>query len=183
MDIVQPCNTPPAASINLTPSPNHHPHSTMTPPPPASHLVNQNRNLPTPPSAAQISSIPYHKYHHYASNISHIQNPSPNLPPNLASPNLTSNISATQPHRSRTARNTPSAPNLISPPYSLNGYRTMATQQPSSYITNSAAGFMNNPMAMNMPTQYQDQALQRAAVQQNSMYPTYPYIMNNPMRR
>lgn len=156
----------------------------MTPPPPASHLVNQNRNLPTPPSAAQIPSIPYHKYHHYASNISHIQNSSPNLPPNLTSSNLTSNISATQ--RSRTARNTPSAPNLISPPYSLNGYRTMATQQPSSYIANSAAGFMNNPvqMAMNMPTQYQDQAaLQRAAVQQNTMYPTYPYIMNNPMRR
>lgn len=65
----------------------------------------------------------------------------------------------------------------------------MATQQPSSYIANSAAGFMNNPvqitnMAMNMPSQYQDQAaLQRAAVQQNTMYPTYPYIMNNPMRR
>lgn len=62
-EIAQPCNTPPAASINLTPSPNHHPHNTMTPPPP-SHLVNQNRNLSTPPSAAQLASIPpYHKYH------------------------------------------------------------------------------------------------------------------------
>lgn len=179
LDIVQPCNTPPAASINLTPSPNHHPHNTMTPPPPASHL-NQNRNLvATPPSSAQIPSLPYHKYH-YSSNISHIQNP-----PNLTPPNLSSNISSTQ--RSRTARNTPSAPNLISPPYALNGYR-MSAQQPSSYITaNSAGGFINNPsqlqitnaMAMNMPSQYQDPAaLQRAAaVQQNSMYSTYPYIM------
>lgn len=62
-DIAQPCNTPPAASLTLTPSPNHHPNITMTPPP-ASHLVNQNRNLPTPPNAAQITSIPpYHKYH------------------------------------------------------------------------------------------------------------------------
>lgn len=189
LDIVQPCNTPPAASLNLTPSPNHHPHNTMTPPP-ASHLVNQNRNLPTPPSAAQIPSIPYHKYH-YSSNISHIQNPSPNLPPNLT-PNLAPNIGSRQ--SSRNARNTPSA-NLISPYGSaLNGYR-MTTQQPSGYISNSAAGFINNPgqlqitnMAnvMNMQSQYQDPAaLQRAAaVQQNSMYSTYPYMLNaNPMRR
>lgn len=184
MDIVQPCNTPPAASLNLTPSPNHHPHNTMTPPP-ASHLVNQNRNLPTPPSA-QISSIPYHKYH-YSSNISHIQNPSPNLPPNLTS-NLAPNT-----QRSRTARN-PSSANIIPYGSALNGYR-MTTQQPSSYISNSAAGFINNPgqlqsinMAnvMNMQSQYQDPAaLQRAAaVQQNSMYSTYPYMLNaNPMRR
>lgn len=71
----------------------------------------------------------------------------------------------------------------------------MTTQQPSSYIANSAAGFINNPgqlqitnMAnvMNMQSQYQDPAaLQRAAaVQQNSMYSTYPYMLNaNPMRR
>lgn len=188
LDIVQPCNTPPAASINLTPSPNHHPHNTMTPPPPASHLVNQNR-IATPPSTTPFPSLPYHKYQ-YSSNISHIQNPSANLPPNLTPSNLTSNISSTQRSRS-TARNTPSAPNLISPPYALNGYR-MSAQQPSSYIANSAAGFINNPsqlqitnMTMNMPSQYQDPAaLQRAAaVQQNSMYPTYPYLMNNPMRR
>lgn len=186
LDIVQPCNTPPAASINLTPSPNHHPHNTMTPPP-ASHLVNQNRNLPTPPSAAQIPSIPYHKYH-YSSNISHMPpNPSPNLPPNLPS-NLAPNT-----QRSRTARNTPSA-NLISPYGSpLNGYRVHNAQQPSSYIANSAAGFnpgqlqiTNMANVMNMQSQYQDPAaLQRAAaVQQNSMYSTYPYMLNaNPMRR
>lgn len=185
--MVQPCNTPPAATLNLTPSPNHHPHNTMTPPPP-SHLVNQNRNLPTPPSA-QIPSISYHKYH-YPGNIPHIQN-NPNLPSNLP-PNLASNIGPTQ--RSRTGRSTPSA-NLISP-YgpALNGYR-MTTQQPSSYIANPAAGFINNPSqlqitnmanVMNMPSQYQDPtALQRAAaVQQNSMYSTYPYMLNtNSMRR
>lgn len=59
----EPCNTPPAPSMNLTPSPNHHPHNTMTPPP--SHLVNQNRNLSTPPSTVSIA--PYHKY--YSTNI------------------------------------------------------------------------------------------------------------------
>lgn len=65
----------------------------------------------------------------------------------------------------------------------------MSAQQPSSY----SPGFMNNPsqlqitnMAMNMQSQYpQDPtALQRAAAaQQNSMYSTYPYMINNPMRR
>lgn len=62
----------------------------------------------------------------------------------------------------------------------------MAAQQPSSY----SPGFMNNPsqlqitnMAMNMQSQYpQDPAaLQRA--QQNPMYSSYPYMINNPMRR
>lgn len=185
---IAPCNTPPA-SLNLTPSPNHHPHNTMTPPP--SHLVNQNRNLPTPP--AQMPSIPYHyKYH---------------------SSNIPQHIPIAQ-NTSRTARNTASAPvqhmgggspssraspnvalssNLISPYSSaLNGYR-MTAQQSSGYIGNSAAGFINNPSqlqmanmanVMNMPTQYQDQhALQRAAAVQQ--YPAYPYIPlnTNSMRR
>lgn len=192
LDMNQTCNTSPGTTVNLTPSPSHHPHNTMTPPP-ASHLVNQNRNLHTPPTPAQMSALQYHKY--YPGNI-----------------NITPSIAISQ-NSSRTARNTASAPvqhmgasspssrvspnvtlnsNLIAP-YAppMNGYR-MASQQPggsvASYITNSAAGFINNPsqlqmanMAMNMP-QYQDQALQRAAVQQNNYYP-YGILNTNPMRR
>lgn len=189
LDINQTCNTSPGTTVNLTPSPSHHPHNTMTPPP-ASHLVNQNRNLHTPPTPAQMSALQYHKY--YPGNI-----------------NITPSIALTQ-NTSRTTRNTASAPvqhmsagspssrvspnvplnsNLIAP-YApqINGYR-MTSQQPGGYITNSAAGFINNPsqlqmanMAMNIP-QYQDQAaLQRAAVQQNNYYP-YGILNANPMRR
>lgn len=199
LEMNQPCNTPPGASVNLTPvpSPNHHPHNTMTPPP-TSHLINQNRNLATPPSTAQMGPLQYH-HKYYAGNL-----------------NVTPPIAISQ-NSGRPARNTASAPaqhmssgspssrvspnvtissNLMSPYHSsLNGYR-MAAQQPAgsvaSYITNSAAaGFINNPgqlqMAgvMNMQTQYQDPtALQRAAAQQNSMYGAYPYIQlnTNPMR-
>lgn len=66
LEMNQPCNTPPgASSVNLTP--NHHPHNTMTPPP-TSHLINQNRNLATPPSSAQMASLQqYHKY--YSGNL------------------------------------------------------------------------------------------------------------------
>lgn len=186
---IAPCNTPPA-SLNLTPSPNHHPHNTMTPPP--SHLVNQNRNLPTPPSAAQIPSLPYHKY--YSSNIpQHIpiaQNTSRTARNTASAP--VQHMSAGSPS-SRVSPNVTLSSNLISPYSSaLNGYR-MTAQQPSGYISNSAAGFINNPSqlqmanmanVMNMQSQYQVD--QRAAAQQNSMLysnPTaYPYI-HSAMRR
>lgn len=189
---VQPCNTPPAGTVNLTPPPNHpHPHSTMTPPP--THLGN-NRNLPTPPTSLQTQmGLQYHKY--YSGNM-----------------NVTPPITSLSQNTGRSSRNTASAPvqhmsaassrspnvttlssNLMSA-YQLNGYRVgVPAQQPTGYITNpAAAGFINNPAAqitqmgvMNMQSQYQDPtAIQRAA-QQNSMYPSYsPYIpLNGSMRR
>lgn len=184
----QPCNTPPG--VNLTPSPNHHPNNTMTPPP-ASHLVNQNRNLHTPPTPAQMTALQYH--HKYYSNVTPpipIQNSSRTARNTASAP--VQHMSAGSPS-SRQSPNVTISSNLISP-YgpSLNGYR-MAAQQPggsvASYITNSAAaaGFINNPSQLQMANmamqQYQDPAaLQRAAVQQNSYYP-YISLNTNAMRR
>lgn len=94
------------------------------------------------------------------------------------------------------------SPNVaaLNPMYnSLNGYRMAAQQGPgpvTGYITNTAAGFINNaqiPMqmgVMNMAqTQYQDPAAIQRAAQQNTMY-TYGYInsglmqpLNGTMRR
>lgn len=87
-------------------------------------------------------------------------------------------------------------PNLVAQYGGLNGYRVAAQQGSpvTGYIANSA-GFMNQPPqmpvqmgVMNMQSQYQDQALQRA--QQSPMYPTYGYInsslmqpLNGSMRR
>ncbi|GLH01564.1 LOW QUALITY PROTEIN: Uncharacterized protein GBIM_07682 [Gryllus bimaculatus] len=105
---------------------------------------------------------------------------------------------------SRVSPNVTINPNLVAAAQygtALNGYR-MAAQQTATgtvtgYITNTAAGFINQaqiPMqmgVMNMAaqTQYQDPAaLQRA--QQNTMYTTYGYIngslmqpLNSTMRR
>lgn len=184
----------------------------MTPPPP-SHLLQQNRNLPTPPAnlQTQMAAMQYNKYH-YMGNM--------NVTPPIGSAGSQNSGSG-----GRTARNTASAPvqhmggggagsvsNRGSPnvtlssmsPYGspLNGYRMAAAQQAAagsavaSYITNSAAaaGFINNPAvqlpgqmsAMNMQSQYQDPAALQRAAQQNSMYPGYPYPgipLNGTMRR
>lgn len=196
LDMIQPCNTPPSGSINLTPPPNHHPHNTMTPPP--SHLVQQNRNLATPPSLlqSQMSALQYPKY--YSSNM----NVTPPIPSqNTGGRTARNTASAPVQHMtagtSRVSPNVTISPNLMSPYGSLNGYR-MAAQQSgasvASYITNSAAaaGFINNPAqlpvqmgVMNMQSQYQDPAALQRAAQQNSMYSTYPpYIpLNGTMRR
>lgn len=184
LEMNQPCNTPPGASVNLTPSPNHHPHSTMTPPP-ASHLANQNRNLPTPPSASQMTALQYHKY--YSGNVTTplaIGQNSNRSTRNTASAPV-QHMSAGSPS-SRVSPNVTISSNLMAP--YMNGYRG---QQPASYITNSAAGFINNTSqlqmagVMNMQSQYQDPAALQRAAQQNSMYQSYPYIpLNaNPMRR
>lgn len=100
-------------------------------------------------------------------------------------------MSASSPSSRVQSPNVTISSNLISP-YGppLNGYR-MAAQQPGgsvSYITNSAAGFINNSSQLQMANmaamqQYQDPAaLQRAAVQQNTYYP-YISLNTNPMRR
>ncbi|XP_055836613.1 uncharacterized protein LOC129905215 isoform X2 [Episyrphus balteatus] len=189
--VVQTSNTSPAGQVNLTPPPNnHHPHSTMTPPP--SHLVNQNRNLTTPPTTLQpqIPALQYHKY--YPGNM----NGAPTISSLSENRPIRNATSAPVQHMSTSGRASTVAlnPNLMSPYGALNGYR-MTTQQTAGYITNTAAAtsFINSPGSqipvqmgvMNMQSQYQDaSAIQRAA-QQGSMYPTYsPYIpLNGTMRR
>jgi histone acetyltransferase MYST4 len=186
LDMIQPCNTPPSGSVNLTPPPNHHPHNTMTPPPP--HLVQQNRNLPTPPASLQpqMSALQYHKYYAGSMNVA------PGISVSQNSSRVRNTASAPVQHMSagssRSSPNVTISPNLMSPYSPLNGYRLTA-QQPvgsvSSYITNSATGGFNPGQlpgqmgVMNMQSQYQAQA------QQNSMYSTYaPYIpLNGTMRR
>lgn len=186
LEMSQPCNTPPGGSMNLTSSPNHHPHNTMTPPP---TMINQNRNLATPP--AQMASLPYHKYYSNVPSAIAINQNTGRPPRNTASAPSAQHMGSGSPS-SRVSPNVTISPNLMSPYGSLNGYRMSAQQ--SSYITNTAAaaGFINNPgqlqMAgvMNMQSQYPTDPLQRAAAaQQNSMYPSYPYIsLNaNTMRR
>lgn len=93
---------------------------------------------------------------------------------------------------SRSSRSTPAAvhqmnANLVQYP-GLNGYRMTQQGAVPSYLPNSA-NFMNQlnqgqmpVQMMNMQPSYQDPALQR----QQSMYPTYPYLMqplNGTMRR
>lgn len=184
LEMGQPCNTPPS-SMNLTPSPNHHPHNTMTPPP-TSHLM-ANRNLSTPPASAQMASLQYH-HKYYSGNL----NVTPPIAINQNTGRPPRNGAASAPsaqHMGGTSpsRNVSLSSNLMSPYGSLNGYRM--SQQPGY----SAAGFINNPSqlqmagVMNMQQYPSDSStLQRAAAaQQNSMYSTYPYIsLNaNPMRR
>lgn len=77
-------------------------------------------------------------------------------------------------------------PNLVAQYGGLNGYRVAAQQGSpvTGYIANSP-GFMNQPpqmpvQMMNMQSQYQDQALQRA--QQGPMYTTYNYISSSLMQ-
>lgn len=91
--------------------------------------------------------------------------------------------------QSSSSRVSPNMPNIISQYNTLNGYRMAAQQTPGAvtgYITNTAAGFINNAAAqipmqmgvMNMAaqTQYQDPAAIQRAAQQNTMYTTYGYI-------
>jgi histone acetyltransferase MYST4 len=209
IDSVQPCNTPPTGSVNnLTPPPNHHTHGAMTPSP-SSHLLNHNhsasvgaRNIATPPTASiqsQMSAAALSYHHKY-------------YPPNMNMAAAATSIPPPTQNSGRTSRNTASAPiqhaaasrvspnvattinpSLMQPYGGLNGYRMAAAaaaqQSPgavTSYMTNPS-GFINNSQIpvqmMNMQSQYQDQAaLQRA--QQNSMYPSYPYLsLNGSMRR
>ncbi|KAJ6646743.1 hypothetical protein Bhyg_01957, partial [Pseudolycoriella hygida] len=183
LEMIQPCNTPPSGSVNLTPPPNHHPHNTMTPPP--SHLVQQNRNLPTPPASlqTQMSALQYHKY--YAGNM----NVAPPISVSQNSARVRNTASAPVQHMSasssRASPNVTISSNLMSPYSSLNGYR-MTTQQPAGSVASytASAGFNPGQLpvqmgVMNMQSQYQAQA------QQNSMYSTYaPYIpLNGTMRR
>lgn len=204
------CNTmtpPPAANMTLTPPPSHHSHPTMTPPP--SHQIIQNqsvRNLTTPPSGIpanlQSQVLGYQKYYQPHMNMNQLGGAvTPPIGQNLArsgrnSANVT--VQHMQTTSSRVSPNVTLNPNIMAQYNTLNGYRMAAQQTPGAvtgYITNTAAGFINNtqiPMqmgVMNMAqTQYQDQAaIQRAAAQQNSMYTTYGYINGSsimqPMRR
>ena len=83
---------------------------------------------------------------------------------------------------SRTSPNMTSLGSNLMPPYgSLNGYRMTAAQQTASYITNSAAGFINNPgqlpvQMMNMQGQYQDP-------RSTQQYGQYYLPLNGSMRR
>lgn len=201
------CNTmtpPPPAAMTLTPPPTHHPHAAMTPPPTHQMIQNQGvRNLAASPSAIppnlQPQVLGYHKYYQPNMNVNQLGGSvTPPIGQNLGrSARNSANVQHMQTSSSRVS---PNVPNLISQYNPLNGYRMAAQQTPGAvtgYITNTAAGFINNaaqiPMqmgVMNMAqTQYQDPAIQRAA-QQNTMYTTYGYIngslmqpLNGTMRR
>ncbi|XP_060523220.1 histone acetyltransferase KAT6A-like isoform X2 [Cylas formicarius] len=179
------CNTMTPPPTAMTP-PTHHPHA-MTPPP--SHQMLPNQTVRTPPSGIppnlQQQVLGYHKY--YQANVNQLSgNVTPPIGQNLGRSGgrtSTTNVAAMQhmqPSSSRVSPNVPLNPYVMN--NSLNGYRMAPQQTPGAvtgYITNTAAGFINNaqiPMQMmNMAaqSQYQDQALQRA--QPNAMY-TYSYI-------
>lgn len=204
----QPCNTPPAVHMNLTPPPNHHPHATMTPPP-VSHLAtggvgqqaNPARTLSTPPASALQSQLNYH--HKYYPGNMNVTSSSPSLmsgssnssrlvrnTPSAPAPSLNnmgggigSGLPGPPSGSSRTSPNMTSLGSNLMPPYgSLNGYRMTAAQQTAaSYITNSAAGFINNPgqlpvQMMNMQGQYQDP-------RSTQQYGQYYLPLNGSMRR
>uniref|UniRef100_A0A1Y1N3P4 histone acetyltransferase n=2 Tax=Photinus pyralis TaxID=7054 RepID=A0A1Y1N3P4_PHOPY len=206
------CNTmtPPPTAMTLTPPPTHHPHGNMTPPPSHQMIQNQSvRNLTTPPSAIpanlQQQVLGYHKYYQTNMNVNQIGGAvTPPIGQNLGrSARNSSNVAVQhmQPTSSRMSPNVALNPNIMAQYNSLNGYRMAAQQTPSAvagYITNTAAGFINNaaqiPMqmgVMNMAqSQYQDPAAIQRAAQQNTMYTTYGYIngslmqpLNGSMRR
>lgn len=187
--------TPPPNAMTLTPPPpTHHPHATMTPPP---HQMIQNqsvRNLATPPSAIsanlQQPVLGYHKYYQPNVNMNQLGGTvTPPIGQNLGRSGRNSANIAVQHMQSPSSRISPNVPNIVPPQYNLNEYRMAAQQAPSAvtgYITNTAAGFINNaqiPMQMMNMTQpnYQNPtAIQRA--QQNTMYTTHGYIYNNLMQ-
>lgn len=210
LDMIPPgtCNTmtPPPTAMTLTPPPTHHPHAAMTPPPSHQMIQNQGvRNLTASPSGIppnlQPQVLGYHKYYQPNMNVNQLGGSvTPPIGQNLGRSGRNSTNVAVQHMQSGSSRVSPNVPNLISQYNTLNGYRMAAQQTPGAvtgYITNTAAGFINNaaqiPMqmgVMNMAqTQYQDPAIQRAA-QQNTMYTTYGYIngglmqpLNGTMRR
>ncbi|KAK9887773.1 hypothetical protein WA026_000088 [Henosepilachna vigintioctopunctata] len=198
------CNTmtPPPTAMTLTPPPNHH---SMTPPPSHQMIQNQHvRNLSTSPSALppnlQPQVLGYHKY--YQTNMNSNQLGGAVTPPigqNLgrSGRNSSNVVQHMQSSSSRVSPNVTLNPNMMY--NSLNNYRMAPQQAPgtvTSYITNTAAGFISNPQipmqmgVMNMTqTQYQDPAAIQRAAQQNTMY-TYGYIngglmsqLNGTMRR
>ncbi|KAK5641459.1 hypothetical protein RI129_010006 [Pyrocoelia pectoralis] len=206
------CNTmtPPPTAMTLTPPPTHHPHGNMTPPPSHQMIQNQSvRNLTTPPSAIpanlQQQVLGYHKYYQTNMNVNQLGGTvTPPIGQNLGRSGRNSSNVAVQHMQSTSSRVSPNValnPNIMAQYNSLNGYRMAAQQTPSAvagYITNTAAGFINNaaqiPMqmgVMNMAqTQYQDPAAIQRAAQQNTMYTTYGYIngslmqpLNGTMRR
>ncbi|XP_058820696.1 histone acetyltransferase KAT6A isoform X2 [Topomyia yanbarensis] len=183
VDMVGPsCNTPPSGAVNITPPPNHHSHvgGSITPSP-SSLMSQQNsvRNISTPPASiqAQVPSLNYHKYYSGNMNVSPITgSQNSRLSRNTASAPIQHMSNSS----SRVSPNVAISPNLMSPYSTLNtAYRMSAAQSAPTggYITNPAAGFINNATqipvqmgVMNMQSQYQDpSAIQRA--QQNSMYP------------
>ncbi|XP_044253768.1 histone acetyltransferase KAT6A isoform X1 [Tribolium madens] len=189
--------TPPPSAMTLSPPPTHHPHATMTPPPTHQMIQNQTvRNLAPSPSGIQPQVLSYHKYYQPNMNVNQLGGAvTPPIGQNLGRSRNSTNVQHMQSTSSRVSPNVAA----LNPMYnSLNGYRMAAQQGPgpvTGYITNTAAGFINNaqiPMqmgVMNMAqTQYQDPAaIQRA--QQNTMY-TYGYInsglmqpLNGTMRR
>lgn len=202
----QPCNTPPSVHMNLTPPPNQHPHATMTPPP-VSHLAatgqqaNPARTLSTPPASALQSQLNYH-HKYYPGNMNAVCAGNPSSPglssnasrfvrntPSAPVPSLNNmggGIGSGLPPPSGSSRTSPNMTSLgsnIMPPYGyLNGSRMAAAQQTAaSYITNSAAGFINNPgqlpvQMMNMQSQYQDP-------RSTQQYGQYYLPLNGSMRR
>lgn len=194
------CNTmtPPPSAMTLTPPPTHHPHATMTPPPTHQMIQNQGvRNLATSPSGIanlQPQVIGYHKYYPTNMNVNQLGGSvTPPIGQNLGRSGRNSTNVAVQHMQSSSSRVSPNVPNIISQYNTLNGYRMAAQQTPGAvtgYITNTAAGFINNaaqiPMqmgVMNMAqTQYQDPAAIQRAAQQNTMYTTYGYINGSLMQ-
>lgn len=167
LDIIQSCHTPPAGNANLTPPPNHHPHSTMTPSP--SHTTN-------------AAALGYSSHKYYPGNM----NVPPSISPIGQNSGRTSRNTPSAPvqHMSSvTSSGRLSPSNMI--PNNLFGYRMSGTQPAGSgYLANAAtASFMNNSAAqlsMVHQQQYQDAAgiSQRGAPQPSSMYQTFPsYIM------
>jgi hypothetical protein len=169
-NVQQICNTPPSV---LTPPP--HSHVSMSP---ASHLLNQNRSISTPPQpigqAAQMAALQYKYAYSMQSSI----------PPSIGQ---NTGRNARTPAPSSVAQHAMSAgPSRMSPnmttigggliSHQAYGYR----QQTSGYIGN--AGFINNTpqLPVMQSHNYQDpSAVQRAAAaQQNAMYAAYnPYAL------
>lgn len=200
LDMIPPtsCNTmtPPPAVMTLTPPP----HATMTPPPSHQMIQNQSvRNL-TPPSAIppnlQQQVLGYHhKYYQTNMNVNQLSGTvTPPIGQNLGRPGRNSSNVAMQHMQTASSRVSPNVtlnPNVM---YNMNSYRMAPQQAPSAvtgYIANTAAGFINNQLPMQMmnmaQAQYQDPAALQRAASQNTMYTAYingiMQPLNGTMRR
>lgn len=199
------CSTmtpPPPTAMTLTPPPTH--HTTMTPPP-NHHILQNQRNLPTPPSAIPNlqSQVLGYKYYQPNMNVNQLSGTvTPPMPQNAlrsaaaaAAAARNTNV-AVQHMQTTSSRASPNVTlNPIMAQYNhLNGYR-MATQQTpavTGYITNTA-GFINNtqiPMQMGVMNMSQTQYQDPAAIQRGAPQYTYGYIngslmqpLNGTMRR